>query len=212
MEIERKLLLADREAWRALAGCLRGLHLLHQDNHFLDDTESAWRAAALAVRVRVVDDCAWLTLKGAATSADGFQVRSEWEGELTLSQRRTLLAGGPAATSLVIDWMQTRGLTAPPEIRRPLRVVASFPNVRGLGWWMAADGEAWEIALDESHYPDGSVVHELELELHDADADAALRALEELLRCSSVQARPSTVSKRQRLGAALGEPNDESRP
>jgi len=210
VEVERKLLLADGDAWRTVVTRLRGVRLLHQHNRFLDDTARTWQAAALAVRVRDTDDTAWLTVKGPGEADGEFLRRAEWEATLTPAERTRLLHGSGDSGRWVADWMRARGAVPPPDAGAPLAEVAAFANLRALGWWIH-DGNPWEIAADVSTYPDGGVMYELEMELHGKDPAAASRALSALLAATGVAATPSTVSKRHRLAEAMGE-HDEGRP
>lgn len=210
MEVERKLLLPDRHAWSALAQHLRGAQSLHQHNRFLDDAARTWQTTGLALRVREVDDCTWLTVKGPGVQDGDFVRRAEWEQEIPRHHRDLLLAGDATSTAWVVQWLSGRGAEAPAGSGAPLREIAAFSNLRHLGWW-EHDGRPWEIALDRSRYPDGSVVYELELELRDQAAAPASAALDALLTAAGVDATPSTVSKRHRLAEALGE-DDGSRP
>jgi hypothetical protein len=160
-----------REALDAAGGFVRAVR---QENLFLDGTHDELSNARVALRVRTEHDdglaAVLLTLKAGGTSADDVADRPEWECPLPLDaeavQRdpsrllaldlepvREVLRRVPGVAGL-------RSLGGFSNDRRVYRVPLDLPAIAFPAARIETD---WE--LDRTEFPDGSVDHELEVEL-----------------------------------------------
>ncbi|HEX6885261.1 MAG TPA: CYTH domain-containing protein [Planctomycetota bacterium] len=186
LEREFKVRLAPG-AYQALAARLADwpARRAQQSSRFFDTPQRSLRAARLALRLRAEDGRFAVALKGPALpAADGLAVRAELERTVEEQAARAVLAGERSALELFGSeasplLAQARALVA----GAPLGSIGGFENERlSLGPRALAPGTLPVVLeLDRTRFPDGSLEHELELELpEEADAaglEHALRAL-----------------------------------
>jgi len=151
---------------------------VRQTNHFFDTAGGALRAARLALRLREEDGRFALALKGPELpAAGGLAVRAEVERALGAAEARAVLAGERAALDLLAE--EGGALVAEARARvagQPLLRIGGFENERlRLGPRPFPAGAAPVVLeLDRTRFPDGTLEHELELELPEGADPAAL--------------------------------------
>lgn len=179
-----------------------------QVNHFFDTPGGALRAARLALRLREEDGRFAVALKGPEHPGPaGLAVRAELEREVDAATARAVLVGErsplellDAPASVLLGEARARAAGA------ALVRVGGFENERlrlgprpfppGPGG--PGPGPELIVELDRTRFPDGSVEHELELELPEgADAAAVERDLRAL--CAELgvpfEAAPSKAAR-----------------
>ena len=183
VEREFKLRIPDAERFRALLARFEGVprSRVRQVNHFFDTDARALRAARLALRLREEDGRFALALKGPQLSGSGaLAEREEVEREIEPRAAESVLVGErcPLATLAALApgalVREARARVGDPALRR----LGSFENERlrlgPLAFPPGSAGPALVFELDETRFPDGSVEHELELELPAGADDAAI--------------------------------------
>lgn len=213
IEREFKAMLSGNEERERLIALIGGsMRVLAQRNLLFDTRSRALAAAGLSLRLRHENFTWWLTAKGTAqgvcTEASLLSARGEAERMLhpaialhlaagTADPLPLIRAAEPAASALRLASAIEREAQG-----APLIVVGEFRNERTLCAASLPGGLAVSIALDRSEMPDGTVEHELELEIPRAQVRHAAAWLEQLLRRAEIPLRPAQ-SKRQRYVRAL---------
>ncbi len=211
VEREFKAMLEDAaERDRILSVIGGSIRVLAQRNLIFDTPTGALAAARLSLRLRNEDTHWLLTAKGETQTDPASLLTSRGEAERPVHAALALhLAAGTAAplpllreaapapmAHALADAIEAAACGA------PLGIVGEFRNERTLCPVIIAGGLPITVALDCSEMPDGSVEHELELEVpHSALAPAAA-FLDDLMRRAGVPLRPA-LSKRQRFARAL---------
>jgi uncharacterized protein YjbK len=214
IEREFKAMLSGTEERDRLLALIGGsIRVLAQRNLLFDTRARVLAAAGLSLRLRHESSAWWLTAKGTPRE-DGtghpalLSARGEAERMVRPLMAMHLAAGTadplpllrgaePAASAL--------GLAAAIEhaaAGAPLLVVGEFRNERTLCATALPCGRPISVALDRSEMPDGTVEHELELEVARAEIMPAASWLEGLLARADIPLRPAQ-SKRQRFARAL---------
>ena len=204
------------ECPRASLGECPPARAVRQVNHFFDTDGFDLSRRGIALRLREEAGRFVLCAKGERPGAPAgpLTIRGEEELEVAAALAGPVLCGtqdvralfpgaDPGRDSL---WERIRGLARDVELRR----VGAFENERRrVGpYRLEAGGDELEITfeLDRTTLPDGRCDFEIEVELEEsADAAAARRALEELLRAAGVEWKV-VASKAARFFAALGLP------
>ncbi|MEM7164354.1 MAG: methyltransferase domain-containing protein [Planctomycetota bacterium] len=209
-EREIKIALGSAEDHAKLAAALPsfiGEEL--QENSYWDSPDRRLTAAGIMLRLRIEGEAAVVTIKGQATkSADGLFQAAEHEDSIELSVAHQVNAGQLALEA--VQHPLVAGLLAAHEIVS-LERWGTMRNRRRR--YQLPDG--WVAELDETHYPDGSVDWEVELE--GEDPEAGRHFIQQALDGQPIAHRPQTSSKSQRLrnrlqGAAceaFGEHSDD---
>lgn len=181
-EIELKLELDNREALDRLAGRLGSkVAEIEQENLYYDTRDDAFRQARWSVRVRKEDDRLKLTLKGQATVDGEFARRLEVEEDLDPSTWTAHCAGTAPIGDIVRACAAERNIEFPASAD-PSQLVAlgGMKNRRRVHRLPGAGAEL-NVELDETEYPDGSIVYEAELEVPEGSdprtASARLKAV-----------------------------------
>lgn len=204
-EIELKLAVKDGDALsevERLAGGQSDPPVL-QDNTFFDTPSLALDGARYTVRVRLEGAVAFLTFKGPALEERGaLTSRVEEEWVIATGEAQLMLAGQLDP----LYWLEERQDLSPAQraiaehLRalsggEPLVPVASFQNERTRVYTDLDVGGARQpitLELDRTHFPDGTLAAEVELELDaGADARAFEGALRELLEQAAAEPAPA---------------------
>lgn len=198
-EREIKIALGSRADHDKLArGLPNFLHEAVQENSYWDSSERVLTEAGVMLRLRVVGTEAWVTIKRRATrDADGFFEASEDEVLVDSATARQVTDGALPLQALshpLVDDLLAEYAIAHVERWGGMR------NRRRS--YQLADG--WIAELDETHYPDGSVDWEVELE--GDDARAGRQQIQLFLDQYAVSHRAQTATKSQRLRDRLGAP------
>jgi uncharacterized protein YjbK len=211
VEVEIKLILENETEARALAAVLQDVGPpTRQENLYFEDPQHRFAAEGWAVRLRRTRNDGLLTIKGPApqTSGTAFVTRGEWERPLAAGEWERLGTGGASLGSAVAQLLESAGATPLPPQLDPasLQPLGALTNVRVTARLPGPGAPLW-AELDETHYPDGTVGRELELEVDPvagpkAQQDAQQR-LREVFGLARVPWRPSTITKLARLQAAL---------
>jgi inorganic triphosphatase YgiF len=201
----------ERERILALIG--GSMNVLVQRN-MLFDTPSRWLGkAGLSLRLRHENGHWILTAKGEPRERKDdvpklLTHRGEAEVAVRPAMAAHLIAGTadplallrraePAAMALKLaDAIEAAAAGA------QLRLVGEFRNERTLCAASLPCGTEVSLALDRSEMPDGTVEHELELEIARGAAAPAAAWLEALMQRAEVPLRPAR-SKRQRFDLAM---------
>ena len=175
MEQELKLGLVHPEDLPRLLDTLPEPHAqILQENHYLSDPEGRTREAGIMVRLRVEtvegSSRALLTLKRRLKAQGGVVLSWEKEEDFPLEPARRVAAGLMDAMEVQqagVAWLaKALGVTS-------LRHEGTLKNHRTV---ILAEGFTLEV--DESHFPDGSVDAEVEVETEDPEgARSLVRAL-----------------------------------
>jgi uncharacterized protein YjbK len=213
IEREFKAMLAGAEERDRLLALIGGsVRILSQRNVLFDTRARALAAAGLSLRLRHENMAWWLTAKGTAegrgTQPALLSARGEAERPLRPAIATHLAAGtadplpllrmaSPAASALRLCAAIEREAAG-----ARLIIVGEFRNVRTLCATALPCGRPISVALDRSEMPDGTVEHELELEVARTEISPAASWLEGLLRRAHIPLRPAQ-SKRQRFARAL---------
>jgi uncharacterized protein YjbK len=161
MEQELKLALVDAaDLPRLLRALPPARDTVRQENHYLVDPDGATRDAGVMVRLRIETgreaSQAVLTLKRRLRSEGGVFLSWEEEGPVPLDQARAVASGERAAMTLAhenIRWLSRElGVEA-------LGLQGTLLNIRHV-----VDLEGFCLEVDETHFPDGSVDAEVEVE------------------------------------------------
>lgn len=193
MEVELKLLLDEVGYERVLAAWGPPRRRLEQENHYFDTTEGRWASRGVGIRLRRENGRWVLTIKSEGRAQGDFVRRREYEREIAVPTADRWLTDGAAFAQAVGEaWSG-----APDPADGPLVPWALLSNLR---LELELPGTRLRLELDRSTYPDGSVVHELEVEAPDGADLATIQArLRGALEGIGVAYRPSRTSKRARL-------------
>ena len=201
-EREIKFELTDGEQAARLADKLpSATSRKRQVNHYYDYPDRRLREAGIMLRIRVEHPDggagrARLTMKqGARKDGAGLFDVAESEIELPLAEVESVLAGETTLVSLGTSILS--------------RIADRFGDLAPLVKWGTLEnlrsvhpiGDGLEIELDQATYPDGTVLHEVELESD--RPEVARRRVIEILEAARVAYSPSQFSKSERL-AAMG--------
>jgi uncharacterized protein YjbK len=214
IEREFKAMLADAAERERLLALIGGsVRVLEQRNLLFDTRGRALAAAGLSLRLRHEAGLWLLTAKGEPRTRRTdrpvlLSARSEAERVVRPLLALHLAAGTadplpllrqaePAAMALAL----AEAIDAASG-GAPLVVVGEFRNERTLCEASLPCGTPVAVALDRSEMPDGTVEHELELEIAQGAVAPAAAWLEGLLRSARVPLRPA-ASKRLRFHRAL---------
>lgn len=201
IERELKLALSEPEAERLAAALGPPQAILHQRNHYLDTAQGALRRLGYGLRLREEDGRRRLTLKGPSPSAGGMTERLELEVTVTPAYADLLLAGERSLGELPLPVPDALAREAGAQRLLVLGMIENERRVFGLRLReRPPDGpvEA-EVELDRTHYPDGSVMHELEVEWPHPTAPFPEPTVRALLDRAGVTWRPQTKSKLARF-------------
>ena len=199
-EQEIKLELSDGEQAARLTAMLpSATSRKRQVNHYYDYQDRRLRQADIMLRIRVEHSDggaghARLTMKqGARKDGAGLFDVAESETELPLDKVESVLAGENTLESLGGQILS--------------RIEERFGDLARLVKWGTLEnlrsvhpiGDGLEIELDRATYPDGTVLHEVELESD--RPEVARRRVTEILEDAGVDYTPSQFSKWERLAA-----------
>jgi len=222
IEREFKAMLADGAERDSLLALVGGrVRVLDQRNLLFDTRHRALAASGLSLRVRHEAGLWILTAKGEprpprTAGAPLLSARSEAERIVPPPLALHLAAGTadplpvlrlaePAAMALALaEAIEAASGGA------PLVIVGEFRNERTLCEASLPCGTPIALALDRSEMPDGTVEHELELEIAEGAVGTAAAWLERLLSAARVPLRPA-ASKRQRFHRALARREERAR-
>jgi len=214
IEREFKAMLADGAERDRLAALIGGPSaVLRQRNVLFDTADRRLGAAGLSLRLRH-ENLVWiLTGKGEPRTrrSDPLRLlaqRGEAERPVAPALATHLVAGTadplpllrraePAPVAVVLAEAMEKAADG-----RPLVVVGEFRNERTLLATALPCGTPVSVALDRSEMPDGSIEHELEVEIARASVERAASWLVGLLGRAEIPLRPA-ASKRLRYARAL---------
>ncbi|WP_144185691.1 CYTH domain-containing protein [Elioraea rosea] len=211
IEHEFKAMLAGpAERDRVLAALSGPRRVVRQRNVIFDTARGDLSAARLSLRLRHEDDAWRMTAKGEAPQGAPslLAARAEAERPVPPSLADRLAAGAADPIACL------RGAAPAPMAQAladaieaaaggaPIEAIGEFRNERTLCTATLPDGMEATVALDRSEMPDGSIHHELELEVPHSALTPASAFLDALMRRAGVPLRPCP-SKRQRFGEAL---------
>jgi uncharacterized protein YjbK len=203
MAIERELKLALSEPDAARLAEVLGppQAILHQRNHYLDTAQGTLRRLGHGLRLREEDGRRRLTLKGPSHPAGAMTERLELEVAVTPADADLLLAGARSIGELPLPVPDALARETGPQRLRVLGMIENERRVFRLRLGERPPGEPTEaeVELDRTHYPDGSVTHELEVEWPHPTAPFPERAVRALLDRAGVPWRPQTKSKLARF-------------
>lgn len=214
IEREFKAMLSGSEERERLLALIGGsLRIVAQRNVLFDTESRRLSAAGLSLRLRQESGLWLLTAKGVRRSdgaAEPALLLARGEAERVLRPVLALhLAAGTADPIVLLRGAEPAGraLALAAAIEQAaagerLSVIGEFRNERTLCAAALPCGKPVSVALDRSEMPDGTVEHELELEISCADVSSAASWLEGLLRRAEIPLRP-VESKRQRFARAL---------
>lgn len=214
IEREFKAMLADAAERERLLALIGGsVRVLEQRNLLFDTPARSLAAAGLSLRLRHESGRWILTAKGEPRTRRTdrptlLSARGEAERIVrpplalhlasgTADPLPLLRQGEPAAMALALAEaieIAAAGL--------PLGIVGEFRNERTLCEAALPCGTPVAVALDRSEMPDGTVEHELELEITRGAVAPAAAWLAALMRSAEIPLRPS-ASKRLRFARAL---------
>lgn len=211
VEHEFKAMLAGADERDRVLAALGGAgRVVSQRNLILDTAGGALSEARLSLRLRHEEGAWRMTAKGETPQGAPSLLASRAEAERLVPEAlaERIIAGkadpiaclreaAPAAMGQALaDAIEAAAGGA------PITVIGEFRNERTLRSAALADGTEATIALDRSEMPDGSIHHELELEVPHSVLTPASAFLEALMRRAGVPLRPCS-SKRQRFAEAL---------
>jgi uncharacterized protein YjbK len=208
METELKLSLngAD-EAERLLRALPAPEQILRQRNVYFGDRRGLWSAARLSVRLRWIEAGCVLTVKGAGQNLQGFASRPEAERSLDASEIGALRGGGAELAAAAVKLAVECGMKLAADVLADseLRPIGEMLTLRRVCALPREFRDAPVLEVDETTYPDSSVVWEAELEVNRDNADLASlsQRLQDFFVAAGVGWRPSTLSKRRRLTQIL---------
>jgi uncharacterized protein YjbK len=214
IEREFKAMLSGTEERDRLLALIGGsVRVLAQRNLLFDTKTRVLAAAGLSLRLRHENTAWWLTAKGTpredgARQTVPLSARGEAERMVRPLMAMHLAAGTadplpllrgaePAASALRLAAAIEHHAAG-----AALVVVGEFRNERTLCATALPCGRPIAVALDRSEMPDGTIEHELELEVARAEIIPAASWLEGLMRRADIPLRPAQ-SKRQRFARAL---------
>jgi uncharacterized protein YjbK len=214
IEREFKAMLAGATERERLLSLIGGsVRVLDQRNLLFDTSTRSLAASGLSLRLRH-ESARWiLTAKGEPRPGRMgrpalLSARREAERVVrpllalhlaagTADPLPLLRQGEPAAMALALaEAIEAAAAGA------TLAIVGEFRNERTLCDAALPCGTEVSVALDRSEMPDGTVEHELELEIVRGAVAPAAAWLESLMRAAEIPLRPS-ASKRQRFARAL---------
>ncbi len=173
----------------------------HQFNLYFDGPAGEWSMRGLSVRLRREAGSCRLGLKTRGCAEGDFLRRGEWEFEVEDTLFDRLSEGGPFLRARLESFLDPLD-DAPTLPAADLVPAGAIENLRRRAPLPGI--EDIEIELDESLFPDGQRVWEVEMEVESSGASAAaIDALRECFVRARVPWRPSTTSKRQRLAEIL---------
>lgn len=188
---------ADHE--RLLASLPPPFDVREQRNHYYDLPGGELAAAGVMLRLRIEGDSARLTVKeDARRDAAGLFDAEEREERVDPAAARRVAEGRAPITSLGGALLAA--------------LAARFGAMGGLARWGSLAnrrschrlGDGLVVEVDRAVYPDGSVLHEVELEIDgegSGEPESARRRLVACLDGARVAWRPSSASKAERLAA-----------
>lgn len=201
IEREIKVALPDAAALERVAEAVRAGLAVAQTNVFFDTADRRLAASGHGLRLRFEPGRAELTLKGPDTGRTGVSVRREVAIPVDPAAAEALargegriesLAGAPVREALPL----TGGLPLAPRLR--------FTNVRRIAR-VRIDRVECEVACDATTFGNGSIDHEIEIEVPDAAAiPAAERWLAALLARLGIAGRPQPLGKATRAARRTG--------
>jgi len=214
IEREFKAMLADGDERERLVALIGGKpRVLAQRNVLFDTGDFRLSAAGLSLRLRHENFSWLLTGKGEASTrrADPHRLlaqRGEAERQIAPALAAHLAAGTadplpllrraePALIAVALGEAMEQAAGGAPVV-----VVGEFRNERTLLTAALPCGTPVSVALDRSEMPDGTVEHELELEIARAAVEPAAAWLAQLLAAAEIPLRTS-ASKRVRFTHAL---------
>jgi uncharacterized protein YjbK len=212
IEREFKAMLSGAEERERLLALIGGrVHVLAQRNLLFDTRRRALAGSGLSLRLRHENGAWLLTAKGSAGTRRAtalLSARGEAERQLRPAIAQHLAAGTadplpllrkaePAAIALSLAAAIERQAAG-----APLVIVGEFRNERTLCATALPCGRPIAVALDRSEMPDGTIEHELELEVARTEIDPAASWLAGLLAQAKIPLRPAP-SKGQRFARAL---------
>jgi len=173
IERELKLRLTAAEAARLSRAAGPAQREKVQINHYLDTPAGELRERHFGLRLREEDDGLRLTLKGPSQSTGDIHQRLEIEADLPATEGRRILDGEAPLNGLPITLPDALAELGPQAIV-PLGVVRNLRRILNVTLPLSQDPKAGDssrptvalaLELDETRFQDGSVDHELELEL-----------------------------------------------
>ncbi len=179
IELELKLDLESEDNYTALLSAMPlSDDVCEQHNFFFDTTNNELAESGWALRIRILDNRAILTIKGDSTSEEsGLAKRIEIEEEIDPESARTFVRDGLAASKLpkkILERFEAE-LTA-----AFLQTTISFKTIRTSIKQIIA-GKEFVIEIDKVCYENGNKDFELEVELNDdKDLKPVKNYLEEL--------------------------------
>lgn len=210
-EIELKRLLVGEGAADRLVAALGPVAAdVTQTNHFFDTPDGRLRQKRFSVRLRDEDGRFILTAKAPSRGVGGsVTARTEAEAEVETATAQQILAGtlDPATTlrqratnpAFAELW---DGLEAA-RTGQPLQRVGQFQNRRRVVAVVLPPALALRVEVDQTHFPNGRVDEEAEIEIPDAELAATVETwLEQRAMAAGIQTQPSS-SKLGRFYAAL---------
>jgi|GEM_PF-611964 len=214
-EVELKLRVPDGQALEAVQKAARGVpeEVVQQINSFFDTRDLVLNEAKYAVRLRQEDGRFFVTAKGPSTESLGGAIasRGEQEVEIHAALAKKIKEGEVSPLSpLEGGSEQRRELVA--RIRKlaggkKLIRIGEFKNERRrIGVRLQSPGGPLPLVLelDKTTFPDGSVHHEVEVEIpKDLHMEMVKDAVERLFADAGVRGE-STTSKAERFFRAIG--------
>lgn len=204
-EIELKLLLDGIEEYdRVTARLGKRLDRLEQTNMYFDTPDSDLAQHRWALRARRENDRVRLTLKGEGRSEGDFTVRAELESEVPADAWVAIIRGEYALVPHIQAMLKGSEVILPSDVDlQSLESLGSTTNVRSV-YALPGSGDPLMVELDETEYPDFSIVYEVELEVPDSsNRGEATQRLRDVFQAAQVPWRPSTTSKLERFRTVL---------
>jgi uncharacterized protein YjbK len=205
-ETELKLLLPDAAAAEMLAERLAPmLALQDQVNCYFDTPDDAFRRAGWSVRVREQNGTELiLTVKGRETGTDSFMSHPEHEQVVSHDLWPGLRAGSLSVATVVADLLAAKGADLPAGLDcRQLRPLGTTETTRRV-YLLPGAGPALHVELDRTHYPDGQVVHEVELEVPSSESsEQAMQRLRVVFEALGLPWQVNKFTKHSRFRACL---------